>query len=244
MATPRQITDFMMRGTIAARPVSPSVAAGEIMLYFATDTLNTYIWDGSGWVQANGGLPPTIVQSVQAVNRDAMTLGAAPTQGNLMLGLCSDGTNTNPNTADGWATLQATSQANDNTIIFRKYVGSGQSATQDPNLNSGTSGTGSVIEVANCGIINAADSEVTANLTHTLAIEGVANGLIIGAIAAVQNTNLPTLPAGCTQLAAPSQGSSRSITLFKVDTPITGSNSIVCTYGTSTRSNMVLVALR
>lgn len=242
MATPRQITDFMMRGTHAARPASPTVAAGEIMLYFETDTLNSFIWTGSAWVQANGGLPPQIVQSAQAVNRDAVTLGAAPTSGNLMLGLLSDGTNTTVGAT--WTLLQATSQPNDNTIILRKYVQAGQSATQDPNGNSGTGGTTGVVEVTNCGIIDAADSQVTANLTHTLSVQGTAGGLIVGAIAAVATTNLPTLPAGCTQLAAPTQGSSRSITLFKVDAPVTGTNTVICTYGTSTRSNMLLVALK
>ena len=49
------MVDYLGHGTHAARPVSPNVVAGVAPVYYEDDTLNTFIWDGSAWVQVNGG---------------------------------------------------------------------------------------------------------------------------------------------------------------------------------------------
>ena len=53
MANSTLIKDYLGVGTLAARPVTPPVAAGVAAFYFATDNTNTYVWSGSAWVQVN-----------------------------------------------------------------------------------------------------------------------------------------------------------------------------------------------
>lgn len=40
---------YFARGVIADRPATPDVPTGCSSLYWATDTINLYIWDGSAW---------------------------------------------------------------------------------------------------------------------------------------------------------------------------------------------------
>lgn len=242
MTSPRKMTDYMMSGTHAARPAAPTLGTGEIALYYETDTTNTFVWTGAAWVQANGGLPPTVVQFGQVTTRDSITLPAPPTQGNLLLGFLSDGTSTSPGA--GWTVLQQHTNANDNDIIVYKFAGAAESATQTPNTHTGAGGTGGIVEVANCGMVDSNGAEVTAANTQTLAVNSPTGGLILGAAMAVQTTVLPTNLGIATQLQAGSTGNSRGIVLFKVAAPALGSNSVVATYAGSTRSNMVLVGLR
>lgn len=243
MATARKITDFMSTGTLAARPATPTLGTGEIAVYYATDTLHMFVYvTGTGWVQIDSAGAPAVVQFAQVTTRDSITLPAPPTQGNLLLGFLSDGTSTS--IGAGWSLLRQTAQANDNTIIVFKIAGSGESATQSPNAHTGAGGTGGIVEVSLGGIIDGNDAEVTAANTQTLAVNAKDGGLIIGAVMAVATTNLPTGLTGAVQLQAGSAANSRSITLFKVAAPALGSNSVIATYAGSTRSNMLLVAIR
>lgn len=43
------ITDYIGVGVIADRPSPPDIATGATALYYATDTLELSIWDGSAW---------------------------------------------------------------------------------------------------------------------------------------------------------------------------------------------------
>lgn len=43
------ITDYLGRGTFAARPVTPPVPTGGMAFYYATDFPALYVWDGSAW---------------------------------------------------------------------------------------------------------------------------------------------------------------------------------------------------
>lgn len=55
MANSTLITDYLGRGTHAARPAAPPIAAGALAVYYETDTTNTFVWNGAAWVQVNGG---------------------------------------------------------------------------------------------------------------------------------------------------------------------------------------------
>lgn len=61
MTSSTLITDYMGRGTHAARPASPNVPATGIAIYYETDTANTFVWNGSAWVQINGSGVSNIV---------------------------------------------------------------------------------------------------------------------------------------------------------------------------------------
>jgi len=241
MTTPHLFSEYMKSGTHAARP-TPSLGTNEIAIYYETDTLHLFAWVSGAWTQIDTNDPPAVVQFGQVTTRDSITLGAAPTQGNLLIGFLSDGTSTS--IGSGWSLLRQTAQSNDNTIIVFKIAGAAESATQTPNAHTGAGGTGGIVEVSLGGIIDGNDAQVTAANTQTLTVNAKNGGLILGAVMAVQTAVLPTSLTNATQLQAGSTGNSRGITLFKNASPALGSNSVVATYAGSTRSNMLLVAIR
>lgn len=61
------ITDYLGYGTHAARPATPNVGSGVTVVYYETDTGNTFAWTGSGWAQLNGSggssLPYSLFQA-------------------------------------------------------------------------------------------------------------------------------------------------------------------------------------
>lgn len=46
--------DYLGYGTHAARPATPNTGTGVTVIYYETDTANTFAWSGSAWVQING----------------------------------------------------------------------------------------------------------------------------------------------------------------------------------------------
>ncbi len=49
MSSSTVITDYLGRGTAAARPATPVIPTGGMALYYATDTGALSIWDGAAW---------------------------------------------------------------------------------------------------------------------------------------------------------------------------------------------------
>lgn len=47
MGSSTLITDYLGYGTVAARPVAPSLPAGCLGVYYATDTGQIQVWDGA-----------------------------------------------------------------------------------------------------------------------------------------------------------------------------------------------------
>src|SRR5579872_7116317 len=96
MATARNITNFIASGTHAARPVTPTLLAGETAVYYETDTLHMFAFPfGGAWTQIDsvGGSVPAIVQNAcvaVAAHTTGITLGSAPINGNLLIALVSD----------------------------------------------------------------------------------------------------------------------------------------------------------
>lgn len=58
------ITDYVGRGTAAARPVLPNIPAGATAIYYETDTTNAFLWTGVAWVAiAGAGFTPDITSA-------------------------------------------------------------------------------------------------------------------------------------------------------------------------------------
>jgi len=61
MATSTKMTDWLGSGPHSSRPASPPVSASGLPIFFETDTMNTFVWTGSAWLQLNaaaGGVTP------------------------------------------------------------------------------------------------------------------------------------------------------------------------------------------
>jgi hypothetical protein len=77
MSSSTLVTDYVGRGTHAARPATPNVPAGSTAIYYETDTTNIFYWNGAAWVQfgtsSATGANPTATASDVAVNGVATT---------------------------------------------------------------------------------------------------------------------------------------------------------------------------
>jgi hypothetical protein len=87
------------------------------------------------WTVAPGagsaGTPPTIVQSgASTAASGSITLGAAPTNGNLLVAMCFNPTTATAGT--GWTNVANNSSGTDFAFIVTKVAGAGESATQTP----------------------------------------------------------------------------------------------------------------
>lgn len=140
------IASYLGFGLAANRPASPSVDAGAIAFYYATDTTTLSQWTGSAWAMVGGGYvagsAPTVVQSANNVNGgQGVTLGAAPTNGNLLVAMTFNPSVVSAGT--GWTLIANNSTGTDTGAIFTKTAGAGESTTQNP-LNSAP-GTGTMV---------------------------------------------------------------------------------------------------
>lgn len=96
---------------------------------------------------------PVIVQYAAAVGNgiESVTLGAAPTEGNLLIAVTI---NSNPGTGTGWTRIAVPSgYSGGNTIgLLIKLAGSGESATQTPNIYSSTACGVAVFEISGANL--------------------------------------------------------------------------------------------
>lgn len=75
MTTSTLITDYLGRGTAASRPASVNVPSGGIAVYYATDTGDFSVWNGSAWV--GFGALGIDTQGTQAVSTATATITPA-----------------------------------------------------------------------------------------------------------------------------------------------------------------------
>lgn len=78
------MTDWLGRGTHAARPVTPPIPAGGTAFYYETDTLATFGWTGAAWAPTQGSGPETNRFLTVPANPgfDATSIGTAITLSN------------------------------------------------------------------------------------------------------------------------------------------------------------------
>ena len=117
--------------------------------------LDTLIYSAGSneWVPGaqTGGITPSVVQVGSAV-ANAVTLGAAPTPGNLLVALYSCFNVDTTTTGTGWTSLFNNQTGRFNTWVGFKWAGASESATQTPQTNSET-GVLTIYEVNCNGII-------------------------------------------------------------------------------------------
>lgn len=171
----------------------------------------TLVYNGGGnkYIPTNAAAAvPTIVQhGMSATN--TVVLGAAPTQGNLLVCIAAHNGNAmtpnNPQPGMGWANFfKVDGVANDGFIFLYKIVAAGEAASQNPFTNSPT-GVTAIWEISGyvSGVIDVAagqhDVVAIPTITQSLTTTG-ANELILVILAtATNNLNLPTGIAGFTQ---------------------------------------------
>lgn len=188
------IAAYLGFGLAAARPATPSIDAGAIAFYYATDTATLTQWSGSAWISAGGyapGSPPTIVQVGHNQNgNDAITLGSAPVNGNLLVAMWF-----NPSVSSagsGW-TIQATNASGtDFGIIATKVAGAGESTTQQPMASTSSPGAMIIWELHGqnatpiLGISTQAEQSGTNNASGGL--PNVSGAIFLGACALVSTS--------------------------------------------------------
>lgn len=168
--------------TIQGIPVSATAPTGGQVLKY----------NGTNWAPAAaGGGVPTVVQVGGSGSGVAgVTLGAAPTSGNLLVGFCNGGNGGNAGT--GYTLLPG---ANNQTwaSIYYKIAGAGESATQTFSSNP-TSNCGQVLfEISNGGPGMYWSAEGTNSTTFTFSQVRTATPgqLVLGAVGS-ENTTVPT----------------------------------------------------
>jgi hypothetical protein len=135
MANSTLITDYLGSGLAAARPATPNISSSGCALWYSTNTDVASIYTvADGWNSVGGGTspgtPPTIVQVASSVTASAsITLGAAPTNGNLLVCIAGAG---GTSVGAGWTSLVNSSSGSDFSVIAYKIAGASESATQTP----------------------------------------------------------------------------------------------------------------
>lgn len=151
-----------------------------------------------GWVVANpggysSGTPPTIVQvSGDTTGGASITLGATPTNGNLLVAMCF-----NPSVASagtGWTLQVNQGTGTDFGLILTKVAGAGESTTQSP-LNSSPGGTGAIVVWEITGqngsspfLAGSSQAEQSTNPNISSQFPNLANVLTLGACAVLTTT--------------------------------------------------------
>lgn len=190
-----------------------------------------------------GGAPtpsvPIIVQQGVAADSggDGVTLGAAPTEGNLLLAFF--GQNLNPSVASGWTLIASSNAGTDYGVIAYKIAGASESATQNPASGTGAGGC-AIFEINNGGysfngIVDA--NSATPAVTVTTSRAG---GIIVGAFERA-DTTAQTAIVGATKLSH-AEANGRGITSFSQLAPVDGANTITGTYGSTAADSKAMAA--
>jgi hypothetical protein len=194
--TSTKITDWLAEGTHANRPATPPVGTGGLSFYYETDTASLFVYNvaGSAWVAVGGGSSagtvPTIVQSkVDTSGLASVTLGVAPTNGNLLVAFTS---NPAVNAAGaGWTQKDTNGSGTDFGGWYTKVAGVGESTTQSP-LNASPGGTGGIAMWELNGqsgtpyVMGNVTSEISAALSaQSAAFPNITNMIALGACALV-----------------------------------------------------------
>lgn len=248
----REIGEYIGAGLAAARPAAPSLASGTAAYYYATDTGVFSVYSGGSWFDLSGAVAPTIVQETAAavtLVSDGITLGASPTQYNLLVCMVISNAPPIANAANGWFLEFGDTSVPDAGILFKIVTSAAEPAFQDPctNANSGIIG---IWEVANVAGLQFGPIPDTVAVTASSVIQPATDlgailqsGLILGAFGRNTADN-PTGITGATAGPSASNGVDRAMAMFsqpvnRLDTPtITG------TYAGSTSTRSVYTIVR
>ncbi|HVP57596.1 MAG TPA: hypothetical protein VMU02_05825 [bacterium] len=210
---------------------------------------DTLFWSPEGgWQQVStgggGGSTPTVVQS--AINAGSsistVTMGSAPTHGNLLICFQLKG---NVSAGSGWheGWTADSGGANFSRVLW-KIAGAGESTTQTP-LSTTTACVLAVFEVsggiAGC-VPDYGDATGTSKALGATCVSPT--GIIIGAVAQENGTQLPSSISGATG-GATATGSAEAGQLFTNLTPTQGyqANTITANYGSSAQIRMAAISI-
>jgi hypothetical protein len=152
-----------------------------------------------------GGTTPAVVQVKTAIGAtSAVTLGAAPTAGNLMIAMASHWTTLSATayTGTGWTPMDITNgSVTDGYLIACKYALPGESATQTPFVASASMST-TIFEISGASVAipfcRNAVKEITASPMTVPLVSPKANSLLIGISAEAGSNTAFTPSAGVT----------------------------------------------
>lgn len=151
------------------------------------------VWSGSVWAAAAGGgagTPPTIVQhGAENAGAQGITLGAAPTNGNLLVAMCFNGTV--DSAGSGWAKYADNGSGSDYGTIYTKTAGASESATQDPLSSAPGNGCIAMWEIHGVVTIVASSTqnEQTGLSGSSSALPLPVNMLFLGALSLLSSSN-------------------------------------------------------
>ena len=183
---------------------APTGAAPASTIYFDTaNNMTGYIGFSGRWKPfSQGGAPslPTVMQSgINTGNITGITLGSAPTQGNILVALVTHAAN-NITPGSGWTALYNGNGAVDGVSCFTKTAGAGESATQNSN-SAISSGVIAMFEVqGGLGIVDtsATSHDVAITTTITQAITTNFTNEILLCLFTNNNTSGLTTPSNFT----------------------------------------------
>jgi hypothetical protein len=181
------ISEYLGRGLLSARPVTPDVPAGVAATYFATDTGIFSVWTGSGWQNiAPAGSLSVVQHSVVAQNNlsTGITLASAPQTGNLLIALCMRNALGSPAANTGWFAYETGSTSGTAHAFMWKVASVGEPALQTPTTTSTANGAIAMWEVTGLRSFvvqssNASSTGTGVNNSQTLV--RVRTGFILGA---------------------------------------------------------------
>jgi hypothetical protein len=197
---------------------------------------------------------PTIVQSGITIGATAaVTLGAAPTAGNMLVCLATHFNNT-PTAGTGWLTILSTNGSNDGIVVLVKAANSGDagSATVTPFTASGTGGVGvALFEIANAGPVSIADlnylQEVT-GASQTLKTGVLQDtSLLVGMVETISSNAATTGLTGATTITSvtgtTTSASPRRITTYSANVN-KGGTDVAITWAASVTSYLMALIIR
>lgn len=188
------IAAYLGFGLAAARPATPSIDAGAIAFYYATDTATLTVYANGAWQSSGGyapGSPPTIVQTGHNQNgNDSITLGSAPVNGNLLVAMWF---NPSVSTAgSGWTIQASNSSGTDFGVIATKVAGASESTTQQPMVSTSSPGAMIIWELhgqnATPILASVTQIEQTGTSNSSTALPNVSGAIFLGACALVSTS--------------------------------------------------------
>lgn len=220
---------------VAVSATAPS--PGQVLEYNSTNN----DWEPT---TPAAGTTPTIVQNacvVEANMTTGITLGAAPTNGNLLIALLTDQTSF-PTANTGWTLIGSNSALHDGYGVFWKVAGASESATQTP-TNSAHQGSISMYEIANGASSSlSAFTDLTASnsVTENAFSQKPSSALIVGAAVNRALVNTTSITGTGVTRDAQTTAVNRGVDNFHVTNPAQGNNAVTVTYAAS--EGLVFVA--
>lgn len=204
---------YSSTGPSVARTTRTSSSSGSAISFTSSAILMCTIRaediGGGGFA---GGTPPAIVQTATSQST-TVTMGAAPTNGNLLVAFCMD-TGSNPTLGSGWTQLVYSANSDLDIGIYYKTAGASESTTQAPVTGQNSSITNVIWEISGSAggssafaFANVADDVATAYGGTTSALPVLTATLFLGIIvSAIPGTATIASAYGSHTLATPSGG--------------------------------------